>query len=347
MRKLSLLSAAFICTFGHTSAWALNVQIQLDQRAQQLLGSQLSLAEDQLEAQINRQAQSLVGDLNVSDFLQQSANAQALVGRGLGADYASLPDGFMLGVGVGVAAIAGDATLNVLQQASSGDLESAVPVGAGAQLSLMLGYNFAKQGLPQLTVFAHGGGAPISFSEFEGNFYNFGANVQYRPFRQYGSKVFSWDGLAVTSGFAVSRMKLQLTQADSIDFSTTINGIGIQSASSGGVNLIQKSFSVPLELTTSVSMLYFLTLYGGMGVDFNFGAAELAIDASTTISAGSNASAGSVQATLDDSGRADRASFRVLGGLQANMGPFKLYTQTNYLPQNQALSVTAGARMTF
>jgi hypothetical protein len=339
MRVILVLAILVIPATGS----AQEIEVTLDPRARALLGSRFTVVEQTLEAEFEQQTQALVGEADLGEFLDLAANAQALVHKSLGNDYASGADGFIVGASIGAAIDPGGRALSV----ATPEEEGAVPAGAGAQLTLMLGYNFFDLGLPELTVFAHGMGAPISFSELEGSFYNFGASAQYRVLAPRGTKWLEWGGLHLTSGIEVSRMRLTVAAADMLDFDTTVGGVRIRGDSEGRLTLVQNAVSIPLEVTTAVTTLYVLSFYAGLGADLNFGAARLGLDVDTTVTAGGESGSGSAEASLVDEGDPDRVMFRLLGGAQANLGPVRLFGHVNFVPKDATLSLAAGAKVVF
>ena len=339
LRPTALIAALLL----PATSSAQTVRVTLDDRARELLGARTAQVEKQLGTEFEQQTKALVGELDIGEFLQQSANAQALVHKSLGTDYSSVADGFIIGASIGAAIDTGDSGLDVV----AGEDMDEVPIGAGAQITLMLGYNFADQGVPELTIFAHGMGAPISISEFEGSFYNFGATAQYRVIGPYGSKWLGWGGISLTSGVEVSRMRLTIASADMLDFDTRVGGVRIRGDSDGSVSLVQNAVSIPLEVTTALTTLYVFTLYAGIAGDLNFGSANLMLDVDTTVTAGGQTGAGSAEAFMEDDGDPDRLMFRVLGGLQANLGPVHLFAQANLLPKDLQLALAAGLRVSF
>ena len=326
-----------------STSFAQEIKVTLDPRAKALLGSRFSIVEDRLEAEFEQQTQALVGDVDLTQFLDLAANAQAIVHKGIGNDYASGADGFLIGVSIGAALDTRGDTLDF----TAGEEEGAIPVGAGAQITLMLGYNFAAHGLPELTLYAHGMGAPVSISEFDGSFYNFGASAQYRLLAPHGTKWLEWGGLHITSGVEVSRMSITIASADMLDFDTTVAGVRIRGDSDGTLSLVQNAVSIPLEITTAFTALYVLTFYAGVGADLNFGGANLSLDVDTTVTAGGETGIGSAEAVLEDAGSPDRVMFRLLGGAQINLGPVRLFGHVNFAPKDTTLSVAAGAKVVF
>lgn len=326
-----------------TTAYAQNVHVTLEGEVAQALGPKnVALVERELETEFTKQSQMLLGDTDLATYLDNSANAQSSVGKGLGTDYASGPDGLMVGVAVGVSAVAGDEALDVMAEG----IDSPVPVGAGAQLSLMLGYNFETFDLPELTVFAHGAALPATLSQYGGDFYNFGGNLQFRFLDPRGTDAAKWGGLALTAGVQVSRMSLSIAEED-VMYDTMVEGIRIQSDSNGQVTLVQRAVTIPIELTSSLHFLYFLSLFGGAALDINFATADLFLEADTTITVDGQQQLGTARATLEDSGTADRVAFRALAGLQVDLGPLHVFGQVNLIPKDLHVSVAAGVRITF
>ena len=341
---VTLLTLATLLVTPVGRAQAQNVQVVLDDQARLFLGGNVTQVEQQLSTEVARQTRALLGQNTMSDFLQESANAQSLVNKGLSADYASNHDGLLMQIAGAVAMSSSHDPLSVQQQ----QVDTQVPVASGAQLSLLVGYNLADVDLPRLTLFVHGLAGPLSFSEFSGDFYNFGASAQFNLTGPRGTSAMGWGGIAVTGGVEVSRMELSIVE-DGLSFTTFINGVDLSTDGAAGVRLEQSAVTVPLELTTNVTLAHVVTLYGGGGVDFSVGKARLFADLESRLSAESPvgaASAGSVQITLDDAEAAEVVTFRVIGGVQANFGPVRLFSQINYRPSGGLLSLSGGLRIT-
>lgn len=324
---------------------AQTITLRADDRAKELLGGNVDLAAARIESQINTEAQALLGANDTKSILEASANVQSLVNKGLGADYSLLVDGLVFGLGVSVGLGANDQQLEVVRDTTT-DETTAVPAGAGAQLSLLLGYNFSSAGLPWLTLYAHGMSAPVNVSDLRGSFYNLGASAQFRIVGPVGNAWAGWRGLALTTGIEASETRIDLTPADALDLSMNVGNIRIASASGSGIELVQRSLTVPFELTTSVHLLRSVTLYTGLGLDLNFGRASLNANLDTTVS-GTSGTPGTMVVAFDDGADPDRAFLRFLAGAQADLGVLDLFTQINARPGNETVSVAAGLRLMF
>ena len=269
-------------------AWALtgtvaaaqpSVTIEFDSASRQLLEQELGLTTEQLTQLVDDELRALYGLVDVPTFLRLSANAQGMANKGLGIDYASNVDGLIFGVALTVAADAGDADVEDFRALSDGNTERVVPVSAGVQLSVMAGYSVYDR----LTVYVNGLYYRLQVDDLEGTFYNVGLHAQYKVFAPKGKRsVAQWGGLDVSTGIEVSRMGLDLD--DTFDASgTLVTGVDLDTVSTGTLELVQTAISVPLELTTNATLLYFLTLYGGVALDLQFGSASMAFDLDTEL----------------------------------------------------------------
>ncbi|NJK89336.1 MAG: hypothetical protein HC923_07975 [Myxococcales bacterium] len=320
--------------------------------------SALGLSENELEQIITDQVRALYGVSDLPTFLRLSANAQSLVSRGLGVDYASNPSGFLFGVAVSGALDAGDADLDELDDLRDFDLanfDRAVPIGVGAQISLMVGYNFKAAGLPELTLYANGMVLPLTVGveagDYSGDFRNFGVHAQYKLVRPFGNVVFSWGGLDVTSGLQFSEMVLDLgSNPLRTSLPISANGVEVDVSTvveTGRIELVQTAWTVPIEVTTNVRFLYVLSLFGGFGLDLNFGRAALRADIQSQDIRAGGQTVGAFSVSADDDNGPTTAVFRFLFGAQVHLGPIKVFGQLNVLTEQLALGGAAGLRFLF
>ncbi len=318
-----------------------NVEIDYNPEVFQLLEEDLGLSADEVDELINDQLRELYGLVDVPTFLRLSANAQSMANKGLGVDYASSFDNLIIGGTVSVAVDAGDGSIEDLT-------DLAVPVGAGAQIALMVGYQVDDR----LRVYLNGLYHPLSASGLEGDFYNVGVHLQYNAVAPVGKRRLArWGGLDVTTGFELSRMRLELPVAEAFEASGAISGdIDLDTVSTGTLELEQRAITVPLELTTNVTLLYFLTLYTGIGVDLQLGQARMNFDLNSDLSVsdpetGQPLDLGDAEITVDDRNGPDLGMFRILLGFQLNIWRLKVFGQVNFLTNDLAVSLAAGLRI--
>ncbi|MGF1510091.1 MAG: hypothetical protein ACFB9M_11385 [Myxococcota bacterium] len=311
-----------------------------------ILATELGVSTSELEALIVEQVEALYGITDIERFLELSANAQNLTSKGLGVDYASDRRGIIVGVAASGALDAGDADIDDLENIDFTNFDRAVPLGVGAQLSVMVGYNFRRQGLERLTVYTNGLYTSYGVDEFDGRFTNFGLHGQYKVFGPYGPSLARWGGIDVSSGVEFSRMVLTLKDDELVRDTTIVNEVGdapLTTVGGGELSLLQTAWTIPLEVTTNVQLAYFFSLYGGFAGDIQFGNAELRADTDVALSSGS-LDVGTADVFADDSNGPTTAIFRLLGGVQFNIWKFKIFGQVNLTTANFAVAGAAGLR---
>ena len=349
MLARSLATSVALTLLIPAAAFAQDVQITLTPEARQVLGSELQVAEDQLETLLRDRFREVYRLVDVQDFLRVSANAQALANKGLGVDYSADPKIAIVGVAIAASADAGDADLGDIT-----DPQTALGAGAGAQLSVMGGLNLSLIGLPRVTVYANGLYHPWSVDDLDGEFYNIGGHVQIALVKPTGVGI-EWLGIDLTSGFEISRMVLELTneQRSSAPIRVDDRSYEIRSVATGRLRLEQTAFNIPIELTTGFTALSMVSLYAGVGVDLMFGGAKLdaGLDASMTADDPRQADAeldvGTAQITVLEEGDPDTIFPRALVGAQLHIGPLNIFGQLNLGLADVAVAVAAGARLSF
>lgn len=345
MGQASRILLVFSVLLYSGEAAAQKVTITLRPEAQDV-AQKLNLNTAALETLVSDQLKALFGLADVDTFLRLSANAQSMANKGLGADYASPFENLVIGFGVNVSADAGDADIATLQSAALGEFDRAVPIAAGIQLAAMAGFQISDG----LFVYVNGLAYPVSSGNLKGSGYNVGVHLQYRILSGLGTKlVAEWGGIAITSGLELSKATLKLE--DSLSAPVPLSdGFEMLTETTGTLELTQRALTIPVEITTSLQLFYFLSLYGGAGVDFQLGGAEttLAIDSDLT-ARGSGTEVALGTARLEYSGEQDpnRVLVRFLGGVQANVGPIRAFAQLNLAAEDLTLGVAVGARFAY
>ncbi|MEL6186250.1 MAG: hypothetical protein AAFU79_16620 [Myxococcota bacterium] len=351
--RLALPVAALLGALGLSPvAYAQTVTITPSQGFDDA-AAQLGLDPSAFEQQLSDEVAALYGLLDVAEFLRLSANAQTLVLAGSGADYASNPDGFFAGFGVNAALSAGDADLQTLSnELANYDVERGIPVSGGAMLTLMAGYNFARQGLPNLTVSVHGLHFPLSYEQLDGEFTNLGAHIQVKLFRQSKGDAFTplyWGGIDLTGGFTYARTTLTLNDVYEADTSLS-SDLRLNTVSTGTLQLEQTAYTIPLEITSNLTFFEVLTLFGGLGLDIPLGDASSLMDLDTSLVAASGDNVfdvGTAQLNVDDVVQADDLLPRVMVGLQVNVWILRLFAQLNISLRDTTLGAATGLRVHF
>ncbi len=142
------------------------------------------------------------------------AEAAALSTKGMGVDYASNAERFVLGASVGSAASSG---LRI------GEGQSQLPQeGFAFQVSAMAGMNlgaFADEDSParRFLIYANGMQMERHETQFDSELMNAGAHLQVKLLRPRIEDNKGWGGLDLTTGYEFSQYSRRLTQGVSIE----------------------------------------------------------------------------------------------------------------------------------
>ncbi len=259
-----------------------------------------------------------------SDFLEQMTDATLLAAKGMGVDYASSPQRFVLGVSVG-SALSGSGF-------GFGYGGGLLPSGGFAfQMAITGGINlgfltqtdgFARR----VMIYGHGMGLSGSREPFESSMGAYGGNVQVALVKPMDDGVAGWGGLQLTTGVSHARYELRLTQAAPIETDTAAW------EASGSYVVSARGTSLPLELSTNMRLAV-LTVFGGGGLDVDLAAgadSEIALEGpiSTTVE-GQRREVGTARVSASDGTTFVGVAPRGFAGLQINILPVKLYGQLN------------------
>jgi hypothetical protein len=289
---------------------------------------------------------------NVNSFLRDFQNAQNFSSKGLGVDYAS--EATLAEVGATVSFASGvDKAYK-----PSGSYADPPIKGGGANFSLMGGLGMGLFGFDPLMLFGNwfkGGG---SFGQLDGNYQNWGLHAQFRlfgPSRKMSAvkMLVRWGGVAITSGADYSHVSLRANKPISSTFNV-VQGAPVTVKSDGNLvfSVDQTTWSVPLEITTSVRLLSLVTVYGGIGFDFQLGGgSDLKIGMNANLSGNyAGASYGNLgTASINATGHASPSSARmreIIGVQLGILDMIRFFAQVNISNSNPMLtSVAAGLRL--
>jgi hypothetical protein len=294
----------------------------------------------------------------MGSFLKAMSNAQSLANKGQGVSYATEHSLFVVGGGFGLGTSNGTGSVN-----ANGGLP---PFGIGIQASGMVGVSLAKFPLPQLgpvdpkritlfiNFFTYSNDTLVSSLTVKAN--TFGIHAQYKLIDSKnvgGIGILNWGGLAFTTGFDVSSNSLKYKIGQSI--STDISGSRVvwTPNSSSSLDLDASVFTIPLEISTNVRILYILSIFAGAGIDLNMGKSSISANLNGVISstgAVNNSNAGSASLNINENQGPTFGHLRFFAGPQINLVPLKntnllsLYAQGN-VSTGGNYGVHAGARI--
>jgi len=217
-----------------------------------------------------------------------------------------------------------------------------------------------------------------------GNVTNFGLHGKYKLFRGRNADpigLIRWNGLDIISGFDIAHYKMLFNTTLELPPSSGSVNTGMPTLYSdvmkGSENytlngttdieagLSMTNFTIPVEATTSVRLLYILSAFVGLGADMNLGGMSTIANADANVTATVTGmvdedGTGSGVATRKDYGTIVIGSnidlgetahpslmdLRLMTGMQMNLGPVHLYAKvaTNlfYSGYSAHVGITAG-----
>lgn len=350
---LTLLVSAAILVPAAARA-EVTVQLKSDaaqQQYAQLAGVSLADIQMQLQTELDR----LFQEYEPEKYLQRFSDAQAFTTRGLGVDYASNIRYLMVG-------FATNFSVNAEEAYVPKDTKTRPPVeGAATNLTAMVGLNLGLIGLRPVTLYGNYWRSEGTYREFDALIENRGFHVQLKLFgpaadESMWSAVLRWGGIDITTGFDYARTRMNLVKARTLARAIPIGdarsgGPVVNVASTGTFGLDMSTTSIPLEVTTNVRLLHLLTLYGGVGFDWQLGGGgDMVINLDGTMTGTvpgqtANVDLGTATVVAEEDSEPSKARVRGLIGVQANVWLVKVFTQVNFVPDPFAASVGVGVRL--
>lgn len=301
-------------------------------------------------------------------LMEGMANSSVMAGKGIGTDYASNMSVFIIGAGIGVAAD--------LEKPKDTDSDlSGVGVAPGVMVGFNLGFldaerilgmhtdrlnlyfNFMSYKHKQILSDKAGEESDITLDTLA-----FGTHVRYDWITGAGNKALGWGGVKLNFGFEYNKSNFDFKTKISEEINETVSGTNeeLSGTISGNPNasILASTMSIPIALSTDVQILYFFTLYGGLGADYNMGEAkgkgDLNGNNSTIQCRNGVACAGAGRnivvkptANLDTSAKVDPFTYRVFAGFQFNLPWTRIFVQADKSLTNDLVGATAGLRFAF
>jgi len=307
-----------------------------------------------IEAEINKNFPSS----NTPDRIMKGiANTTVMAGKGIGSDYASRMEVALLGAGLGVG----------VDMEKDKSTESDIS-GLGIQGGVIIGTNLSWMdtekilGLytDRLNVYANYLGYNIDRelgdkgNKLNAKLMSFGVHASYDLVLPKGSSLLRWGGVKVHTGYEYNSTKLKFSTSITEQISEDVGGATVN----GNLNVKPSAkikattHSIPIEASTNVQLLYFLSLYTGIGVDINFGNAKgtgsLGADI-TELQYNGGGSGPTVQAeaNVDSSGNANSFLYRAFAGVQINIPYMNIFVQADKAIGTELVAATAGVRFVY
>ncbi len=320
---------ALVLALTSPSAHAQTVSFDIDDKAAKSVG----LSADAVQAEIDSAFDDDLQLFDLDSYLDEMASAASFASRGMGVDYVNHPKAVLVGVGVGAAT----SGLNPGELIRGSD-DVVPPEGYAAQFTVMGGVNVGmlsgSKFLKRLVVFGNFmyANAP-SNQPIRGQIRNLGLHAQLRVLGPANLAVLRWEGLSVTAGFAQASYRLNLRQE--LPLAGQVQGVDLEWRGQGDYLLRSRSVTVPLELSSAITVLDIASVFGGVAFDGVTAAATAEAELSGDIVAtadGNETRIGEASVALSSDGDAGPASQRIFVGVAAKVPVLGLgiYGQVNF-----------------
>lgn len=303
------------------TAAAQSIIIDIDDATASKYGLNAQELENTLRGQMSQ-------DLKIDgqeEFLRQMGAANMMAAKGMGADYASNPQRFVLGGGFGTAVNGAGVSFN---RGSEGLPEGGFSFQAAALAGVNLGVASPEEsGLRRVMLYVDGMVASTNPDPFKASTTNLGAHAQVKLIRPKPAKgLLEWGGLDVTSGYEWSRYRLSLTQELPVEVEE------MTWKATGTLAVETDSASVPIELSTNVRV-FILSLFAGGALDLSLDSlteSEISVSGPIELQIeNQNGTLGSASVDLGESAAIEGVTGRLFGGAQVNLLMVKVYGHLN------------------
>ncbi len=303
---------------------------------------------DQLYQDLEDDMNAKLPDVDGSQYLTGMSNSAVMSSKGVGIDYASNMDWFVVGATVGAGVDLGER--NQLGDVISGDIDASSVAGVAPIVSVIVGINpsvipffkLPKIGpidLEKINFYMNYFGASFDKNGVTGDLSNLGFHAQYqllgtKSFLPFG--VAKWGGVKVNVGYEYTYLKLSFEQSLGLALTETLGGsysTTIQTDTDVAIGLEIGTHSIPVEISTDFQWLYLFTTYVGFGADLSFGMADVISNADVAISGdigGVSTTTNTGVVDLGQSGNPSPFMFRAFIGQQFNLTLLKIGVHLDY-----------------
>ncbi len=310
------------------------VTVTLNQQGEDL-AAEIGLSVPELIASAEARIDELYRVSRIDGLLRAFANTAAFAQRGLGADYDVETGDIFLGIaGAGVH---GDVAIGTTNELLGGSI---------VNFSVLAGANLGRWHLPRWTAFASGFYEATTIHGLEGHLLTLGGHVQVQLVRAAQPSRARWTGVAVTAGLEVARWTVGT--ASSIESHFVVEGSedrsSIHMSSTGTLDMLTSTYSVPVEVTTGVRLLDVLALYTGAGFALTGGESTIRaqLESDLTINA-NHIPVGTATITGSGENTPSAATVHALAGIAIHTRHARVFLQGAFAPGE--LSVALGLRI--
>ncbi len=293
-------------------------------------------------------------------LMKGMADATAVSSRGLANDYLTHFEVFSIGAGVGLGA-----DLEENKELDSDLSGFGITPGflLGLHADAILPDDFLGLDPKRLTLnfsfMSYKIDKDVDDTNFKANTVTLGFMSSYHLIVPKGNRILGWDGVRLHTGYQYSQLDLDfittLAETANIEVNASSNYTGSLNGKPAGT-IRTKTHSIPLELSTGFNFLWFLSVYGGVGTDLNYGSAQgtssLNADVSTVTCTGTCTglpASADVQASsnIDEKAEVEKFFFRGFVGAQINLPFSRVFLTVNKVFGTEIYNLSTGLRLAF
>jgi hypothetical protein len=318
---------------GTASAQA-SISVTLNDQGRDV-AQELGLSVPDLIAHFESRIDELYRVSRIENLLGAFADAAAFTQRGLGADY-DVDAGDIL-IGGSASGVHGDVAIGTTDKLLGGSFYN---------FTLFAGANLGRWKHPRWTTFASGFYHSMTIRGLQGHLLTLGGHVQYQLVQPTKPGNARWTGIAATTGIEYARWTVGMVST--IDSRFRAEGPNdyrtIQMDSTGTLDVLTSTLSVPIELTTGVRLLRVLSLYGGGGIALTTGDSTITARLESVLSINSDhLPIGNAVITGSGESTPSVASAHALAGIAIHTRYVRVFLQGAFAPSE--LSVSLGLRI--
>jgi hypothetical protein len=218
------------------------------------LAQRLQLSVPELIAHAESRIDELYKISRLDTLLRSFGDTAAFTQRTLGVDYDMDPGDRV--VGFAAAGVHGDVAIGTTNELLGGSI---------VNMSAMAGIDLVRFGHPRWRVFANGFYDTTTIRGLVGHLFTLGGHAQWQAVPPAAPSRTRWMGVAVTSGIEYAHWTVGTT--GSIESHFTAQGatehITIHMSSTGTLDVLAQTLTIPVEATTGVRLGKLVALYGG------------------------------------------------------------------------------------
>jgi hypothetical protein len=193
----------------------------------------------------------------------------------------------------------------------------------------------------------------LDANNFEYKTATFGIGANYQLIDEGGDRfrLFKWTGLSAGTGFIYSKnrtlFKTKFTEYKSDNFTVNFSNYSLSFKPTTEFGVDIKTYTIPIDVSTSVRLLWLFNFSCGAGFDLNFGKSKIVSRSDSVVKLnGSGLSVSEEGRAVIDGSTTENPTLlnlKIMGGLGICLGPLPVDASVTYYPFTRGVALSAGA----